>query len=160
MLIWRKPAFLPTVAHVRMDAHCVLTVLLPTCCLQGTAQAKADLTLQPGDQYLGHANPPSPLSSLCRWRQPPSHPPRPRLSTSLPPQLLPAHLYPVPPSTPRPSWRLTSELCTGRRHFSCVYSPQPASGPAQLWVRMQAKGWAQQRWRPIAILSRPPSLST
>lgn len=49
-----------------MDAHCVLTVLLPTCSLQGTAQAKADLTLQPGDQYLGHANPPSPLSSLCR----------------------------------------------------------------------------------------------
>lgn len=79
-----------------------------------------------GASCHGHTNPPPLLSSLYRWRQLLRPPLRPRLSTSLHPQLLPALLCPVPPLTPRPSWRLTSELCTGRRCFSSAEKP-PAS---------------------------------
>lgn len=85
--------------------HCIGAALLPTFSLPGTAQPKEDLSF-----HLKCL----PLSSLCRWQPLPSHLPRPSLSTSQHPQLPPARLCPVPPSIPRPSWRLTSELCTGR----------------------------------------------
>ena len=129
------PALCPLVTHVHMGAHYTLAFLCTFSLIHthNTGRCRphdsSRGTSSPGP--LTHTSSPLSLQMTARTAQDGRH--HQRLTTSPRPQLLPARPCPPPPLTPRPSWRLTSALCTGRRHSgrAALRSPQVASGPAQ-----------------------------